>query len=561
MSWNGFVGYFSPNEPEGRRHLFITVGAVVFFLALTIVGIVVFDYSNSTSFCSSRCHTMPPEAAAHARSLHARVTCVDCHIGRVGTLRAIQLKLTHGRHLTNLLFDSFERPIYIRTLRPARETCELCHWPEAAYGDRVVQVRHFLPDEANTEKDTYLVMRTGGGVARLGQGRGIHWHIENQVYYITTDALKQDIPWVRAIDAQGNAIDYVDATAKLSQFDIEQAEKNLVDCNDCHNRSAHLFLSPGSALDADLAAGRVDPGIPDIKARLLEVLSADYATTDEGLSAISGLAEYYQVKYPDYFSKNRAAVDAAVSEARDLFVETYWPNLKIGWTSHPNNVGHKDFPGCFRCHDGKHLAQDGSSIRLHCNICHSIPISYLASQPPKTAELGELLLRAQEPQSHLATNFVRDHRFQANESCVPCHGPVAFGSDDKSFCANSSCHGTTWPYVNLDAAFPHPIRLEGAHGKTLCNQCHQGVANPAYVCANCHKSPANHLPGDCAQCHSVAGFKETGQQQVDKAPKVTHALEGRSECLGCHAQALRPIVPKDHDGRANSTCLVCHRPG
>ena len=436
-------GTFNPKEPAGRRHLIITASTLVVFVLVGVAAILLWDYSNSMSFCASTCHTMPPEADAQARSAHARVTCVECHIGRVSTPRAIQLKLTHGRHLTNLIFNSFERPIFIKTLRPTRVTCEECHWPEQFHEDRVVELRHFLPDAVNTEKDTYLIMYTGGGVSAQGQGRGIHWHIENKIYYIAdTKDLRQAIPWVQVVAPDGTTTEYVDVASKLSGTDIQKATKYLMDCNDCHSRTAHLFLPPDREIDAEMAAGRIDPGIPSIKAQLSRVLNATYNTTAEGEQAIRALSGYYQSTYADYYGKNKQKVDAAIEDAVRVFNVTYFPNLSTGWQSHPDNVGHKDFPGCFRCHDGQHLSNSGDSIRLECNVCHSIPISYRADSPPKAAELGSLLQRAVEPENHKNSNYIRDHRFLADASCEPCHGPVTVGTDDKTFCGNSNCHGT-----------------------------------------------------------------------------------------------------------------------
>jgi hypothetical protein len=348
-------------------------------------------------------------------------------------------------------------------------------------------------------------------------------------------------------------------SANLSQSDIQSATKYLMDCNDCHSRTAHLFLPPDEEIDAEISAGRIDPGIPSIKAELSKVLNAAYASTAEGEQAIRGLTAHYQSTYSDYYAKNKALVDAAIEDAVKVFNVTYFPNLSTGWQSHPDNVGHKDFPGCFRCHDGQHLTSSGDSIRLECNVCHSIPISYLPAQPPKAAELGSLLQQAQEPTNHKNSNFIRDHRFLANATCEPCHGPVVVGTDDKTFCGNSNCHGVRWPVVNLDAAFPHPIKLDGKHVGVSCIQCHQGAQKPSYVCAKCHQPPAAHFVGDCAVCHTTAGFKESAQGLLQSAPRIAHTLQGRDDCLGCHLQNVRPVVPDNHKGWTNDMCQKCHK--
>jgi hypothetical protein len=559
MSWLGkMFAPYDPRVPESRKRLLLTVGGLVILVAVGVGLILVWDYTNSPEFCGTRCHTMPPEWVAYNNSYHARVTCVDCHIGRVPTLKALQLKTTHGSHLTNLIFDSYERPIYVKDLRPARDTCEQCHWPDAVFDDSVRRILHYETNENNTLRTTFFIFKTGGGTERFGTGKGIHWHVVNKVYYIATDKLKLDIPWVQVVDAQGNVTEYMDVESPLTQAQIDAAEKSLMDCVDCHNRSVHAFKSPDDSLNQAITLGRISKDIPFIKSKGLEVLNGDYATFEEGVQAIARLPEFYRANYSDFYSRNAESVEKAAEVVKDIYETTFFPNMSKGWDTHPDHVGHRDFPGCFRCHNGKHLNAQGDSIRLHCNICHTIPVTYREGQEPKIAELGSLLLAAQEPPSHLAANFIANHRFQADKSCEACHGPIQFGADDSSFCANSACHGTKWPVVNLDAASPHPIPLEGKHAEVWCHECHQGVQKPSYVCANCHQPPAGHLSGDCAQCHSPVGFKASAAAVIAGAARIPHPIEGREQCLVCHEKMVKP-VPESHKGRANDTCALCHK--
>jgi len=560
MSWLGkMLGPFDPRMPESRKRLLLTFGGFVLLIALGIGLILVWDYSNSPEFCGTRCHTMPPEWVAYNNSYHARVSCVDCHIGRVSTLKAAQLKSTHGSHLTNLIFDSYERPIYVKGLRPSRDTCEACHWPDAVFDDSLRKILHYQPDQNNTLRTTVLILKTGGGTERFGTGKGIHWHIVNKVYYIATDKLKLNIPWVQVVDEAGNTTEYMDAESPLTQAEIDAADKRLMDCVDCHNRSVHAFKSPEVSLNQAISLGRISKAIPFIKSKGLEVLNAKYATFDEGMQAIASLLEFYRTNYADYYAKDAASIDQAAAVIKDIYETTFFPNMSKGWDTHPDNVGHSEFPGCFRCHNGKHVDAEGNSIRLHCNICHTIPVTYKEGQEPKIAELGSLLLSAKEPESHLAANFMANHRFLADTSCEQCHGVVKFGSDDTSFCSNSSCHGTKWPVVNLDAGFTHPISLEGRHAQAWCHDCHKGVEKPEYKCSNCHQPPANHATGDCVKCHTPIGFEESAAAIVGNAPAIPHALDGREQCLVCHEKNVKP-VPASHQGRTNDTCRVCHKP-
>lgn len=502
-------------------------------LALVVVGaagVAVWEYTNSNAFCGTRCHTMPPEYVAFTNSLHARVNCVECHVGRVNAFRQVWLKSGHGGHLVSLIADSYERPIQLKTLRPARETCELCHWPQAVYQDRVEDIRHYAPDEANTPSTTFMIMRTGGGSKQEGRGKGIHWHIENTVQYIALDKGKQNIPWVRVIDSDGTGTDYVDVTQELPPDLLSGAYPvRQMDCLDCHNRSAHLFRSPDQSLDEALLSGQIDSSLPFIKQKGVELLSAAYSTIEEGTAAIAKLPDFYRESYPQVYEAKRDAILRAAGVISRILEETTFPNMSVGWSTYPDMEGHKDSPGCFRCHDGKHLNERGEAIRLQCNLCHSIPVVLHAQETTKANELGKQRLPAAEPPSHQAPSFMADHRFQANESCQECHGQVTFGTDDTSFCSNSACHGQKWPQVHLDAGQPHPIPLEGAHAETWCYRCHDGQRKPAYICANCHEAP--HTPGheQCEQCHTTQNWIPSGGGDADRlGPSCTscHGKEG-----------------------------------
>lgn len=495
-------------EARARLVWFISAGFVATVVAVS--GIAAWEYTNSTTFCGTRCHTMPPEYTAYTRSLHARVSCVDCHIGRVGFFKSAWLKSGHGGHLTSLVFNTYERPIRIKSLRPARETCELCHWPQAFYEDRVQENQHFAPDEKNSLSTTFLIMRTGGGLSREGRGHGIHWHIENKVEFIATDKEKLNIPWIRVTDGEGRTTEYTDVTQELAPSELQDAPRQVMECLDCHNRNAHLFRSPDDSLNQALRTGQIDRSLPFVKAKGLELLTASYASMAEGQAVIGRLAEYYRENYPQVYEIKQAAIQQAIRAITSILEETVFPNQAVGWSTYPSHEGHKDFPGCFRCHDGKHKSPQGDSVRLHCNICHSIPVVLQPGETPKVEELGKRLLVATEPPSHLASNFIADHRFQAGESCQPCHGPVTFGKDDSNFCSNSACHGVKWPEVQLDAAQKHPMPLEGKHAQLWCQQCHQRERKPDDACASCHPRPHEWGNDTCNECHTPDGWTPAG---------------------------------------------------
>jgi hypothetical protein len=179
------------------RVLLLGVGALVFLLAFFIVAYSAFGFLESTTFCSV-CHNMKPEVVAHDSSPHARTGCGTCHVGP-GVLAGIKAKLENARYVYLYPFNLYPRPIPspIKSLRPVEVVCEQCHWPQKFYNDRLVIRSNYASDEANSLTRTQLLLRTGGGTRAEGLGRGIHWHIENPVYYIATDDKRQNIPWCR----------------------------------------------------------------------------------------------------------------------------------------------------------------------------------------------------------------------------------------------------------------------------------------------------------------------------------------------------------------------------
>jgi hypothetical protein len=121
----------------------------------------------------------------------------------------------------------------------------------------------------------------------------------------------------------------------------------------------------------------------------------------------------------------------------------------LTWKSFPDHVGHKDFPGCFRCHDGKHFNEKGEAIRLQCTLCHDIPQVSINGEL-KTVN-STVAAGLTPPDSHGAPNWMHEHRSQVDKSCEMCHGPLKWGTDGGNFCANPACHGRKWPELSLDA--------------------------------------------------------------------------------------------------------------
>ncbi len=420
----------------------------VLSLALLISGAYAWEYTNSPEFCGTACHTMPPEYTRYLVSPHARVACVECHIGRGFIATRVTRKAGDLKHVVSLLFKEYEYPIMARDLRPARETCERCHSPEKFSDDSLREIKRFSDDPDNTATSIYLIMHTGGGSKREGLGRGIHWHIESQVDYLPTDEREQQIPYVRVVEDDGSITEYVEVGSDLDPASIDETKLRRMDCITCHNRISHLILPPDDAVDQLMARGLVSPAIPEIRHRAVETLRGDYQSNEIALQAIAGLEGYYKTYYPDFYQANQELIRKAIRALQDTYQQSVFPEQKADWDTHPNNVGHRQSPGCFRCHDGKHLNAQGEAIRLECNLCHSIPV---------VVEEGDFIADIEislgpEPETHLNANWIALHRDVFDPTCANCHSTQdPGGTSNTSFCSNSACHGAAWEYAGFDA--------------------------------------------------------------------------------------------------------------
>ena len=419
---------------------------------LTLVVLVsstyAWEYTNSPEFCGTVCHTMPPEYTSYLTSPHARIDCVDCHIGKGFIATRITRKAGDAKHIISLLFKDYEYPITAGELRPARETCERCHFPEKFSDDSLREIKSYGSDLNNTPITTYLVMKTGGGTKRMGLGQGIHWHVENTVNYLAADPREQEIPYVQAIYENGSVGEYVDVDAEIDVDAINPEDLKEMDCITCHNRITHLVEPPEKILDTLIARGIVSDKIPEIKRVAVEVLSRDYDTTSSAIANIDVIGKYYQANYPEFYKGGFQIIDDALLALKDVYTNSVYPELESDWTSHPNNVGHQFSPGCFRCHDGKHLNASQEAIRLECNVCHSIPVVASINDFVTDIEIS----RGPEPQSHLNPNWITLHREIFDQTCQNCHSiDDPGGISNQSFCSNSACHGSVFDYAGFDA--------------------------------------------------------------------------------------------------------------
>ena len=398
-----------------RRHLWgisaLLLGAALLVTISAVGSYRAYHFSESVTFCGVTCHkVMKPEYTAFQNSPHANVSCTECHIGP-GADWFVKAKLNGLRQVWATAMDTYSRPIKapVHNLRPAKETCYTCHWPQKFFGAVERSRTYFSPDRENSPWTIRMLVKVGGGDPTHGPVEGIHWHmaVANTIEYIATDEKRQEIPWVRVTGADGQVTVYQssDPEKALSEEQIAQAEIRTMDCIDCHNRPTHRFHSPDFALDMALMTGRLDTELPSIKKHAAQAMLGEYETEEEGLAAIES---HLREAYPE----GGVAAEQAIGEVQKIYQNNFFPEMKVSWLEYPDAIGHRESPGCARCHDGDHLSDDGRSISKDCNSCHMI-----IAQGPGLAEEVSKTISGDQP-------FVHPHELGEDAegiNCYECH--------------------------------------------------------------------------------------------------------------------------------------------
>jgi hypothetical protein len=389
-----------------RRGVAIVLGlTVVNAILLATSTAAALSFMDTPKFCGTVCHTvMRPEYTAYGNSPHSRVRCVQCHIGP-GASFAVHSKFDGLRQVWKVIRGNYARPIAspVHTLRPARDTCESCHWPAKHYGDKLKVLGRFAEDEHNTASFTALLLKTGGGAAGAGERHGgIHWwHIyaDNRIRYFATDARRQEIAWVELTTPEGKRTEFVrDASHPPSASAIQQSAR-LMDCIDCHNRPTHLFPTPAKVVDAVLERQADLRALPYFKREAVKAVSAAYPTHDQGVAAVRlAISGYYAATYPELAAAKPALVSLGAAEAARAYDRTVFPEMQTSSQTHPNNLGHDDSPGCFRCHDGNMTsAKTGKTIPNDCETCHGMLVDGSPTEPDLTKLAMPELAAAETP--------------------------------------------------------------------------------------------------------------------------------------------------------------------
>ena len=356
---------------------------LVLFLALAIGANVLIGsqatyraitYMDTPQFCGGVCHSERPEFVAHQDSAHASVPCAECHIAP-GQKAWVEAKMNGTRQLWSEIRGTYAKPcppaLASGHLVPSRGTCEHCHWAEKIVATRLVLLPSYASDEHNTASYTVLLMLVGG--ARMPGIHQAHFAGGYEIRYASSDAKLETIPWVEWRNPKtGETRTYLVEGTKPEE--AAALPKRIMQCVDCHNRPTHDFPPPERALDRALALGAIPSDLPFIRKQGLAVLKSGYATGAEAAARIPPAIEaYYAQAYPQIASERKADVAAAGRALLALHDRKVYPDLNVTWGSYPNNLGHTDSPGCFRCHDGSHATADKKhTISQDCGVCHTV---------------------------------------------------------------------------------------------------------------------------------------------------------------------------------------------
>jgi nitrate/TMAO reductase-like tetraheme cytochrome c subunit len=366
------------NEATRNASIIFVIGTIFLLIISSIGSYEAFHYTESVEFCGKLCHkVMEPEFVTYHGSSHERVACVECHVGS-GASWYVKSKMSGLYQVYSVMAHKYPTPIPtpIANLRPARETCEQCHWPEKFYDSKIKNLMSYKADVGNTEHAIQLQMKTSPNMSSDGISKGIHQHISTSVRieYKTTSANRQVIPWVRYTNTKTGVSEvFTDGENKLSQEKLDSLETRVMDCLDCHNRPSHNYNVPQNFVDKLMYSGKISKTLPEIKKLSMTALYKIYPDKDSAFLAISNqVNDFYKSNYPEIFSGRKADIDSSIVAIQTGYASNIFPEMKADWRSYPNNIGHMEYDGCFRCHNDRHATEKGKVISKDCNLCHTI---------------------------------------------------------------------------------------------------------------------------------------------------------------------------------------------
>ncbi|MBI5558556.1 MAG: NapC/NirT family cytochrome c [Deltaproteobacteria bacterium] len=365
------------------KHRMILIG----FIALSVINLAIlavisyegYHFTDSSYFCGMVCHqVMEPEYVAYQRSAHSRVACVECHIGP-GAKWYAKAKISGLRQVAAVMRDSYNRPIPapVHELRPARDTCEECHWPEKFHGKKVKKFVSFTNNNQKDPKITEVALRIGGHNPENNAFEGIHWHVsqEVEVSYLAVDDKRTQIAKVKVKRPDGTSDEFVKKDIEVPAN--EEEHWRVMDCIDCHNRPTHIYNMPEERVDFGLLSKAINPDIPGIREDSLKVITKEYTSQAQAKeSIINDLLFLQKERSPERAEKNKDDIIKAGNFLLEAYLGNVWPEMKVEWGTYKDHLGHMwadDGYGCWRCHDEEHSNNTGETISQDCSICHDEP--------------------------------------------------------------------------------------------------------------------------------------------------------------------------------------------
>ncbi|HYL39786.1 MAG TPA: NapC/NirT family cytochrome c, partial [Candidatus Binatus sp.] len=491
-------------RPRGRRGQLILLTLVAgFAVAMTAGGVVALQWTETADFCG-RCHTMAPELKGHEISAHRELACADCHV-EPGVQGWIKAKINGTKQLVEILLGTFPTPIPPPghdDLPPSTATCRRCHdvaqLLENGGPIKFVLKSRFDTNATNTRSSVALVIRPMG----LGEGietKGIHWHVVSDVELSASDPRSQKIDLVRVTNPDGSQSTFIAMSQVQDPANVQPDISRLVsadhtsrmDCIDCHNRAGHNVPTLSDAIDQAMSQGQIDASLPYVKLQALDLLSATYASEADAFAALNGLMDYYLKNDPTLVETKTDSIRASIAELKTIYQLVATPDMKVSAQTYPDNLGHTQYPGCFRCHDGGHYEVvdgklTGNAIPSGCATCHTFP---------QIGANTSAILIGERPQSHLDKLWVFNHKSvvttvdPSNSSCGACH--------TRTYCEN--CHDTPAVQVPHDEMVFNHAAVVRQVGAAACTLCHQQS-----YCSQCHADQV--LPTD----GSVPGILPSG---------------------------------------------------
>jgi len=397
-----------------RNALFIfIIGTTIFLFLSSIISYKAFHFTESVQFCGMTCHqVMKPEYTTYLQSPHAKVKCVDCHIG-AGADWYVRAKISGVRQVFATLKNTYHRPIEtpVHNLRPAKDTCQHCHWPEKFYSSFEL-IKKYYPSEEEDYPNWYLRMLIKiGGNNKDRPGVHTHMYLNNEISYVA-DESRQKMHWVKTVNKDGQARIFTSPDSPYKDVEPPAELIRKMDCIDCHNRPTHQYKAPNELVNEALDAGKMHADLPSIKYNAMAVLSKEYASQDEAeLFIRSEIIKIYQKEFSEEYDKYEQKVSESIEEIVRIYRNYFFPNMKARWDKFPNNVGHLISPGCFRCHDGEHSTKEGGVITKDCKVCHTI----IEQGPPGAVERNTEGLNFRHPFND------DDDEIWKEMNCFECH--------------------------------------------------------------------------------------------------------------------------------------------